>query len=99
MFTEDMAKRFGAKLREIEPLTSQRLPVAMSNLLRAIAQAEQPSPTVPDECSPGTGTEETAANNLCGSVGDAASAGLGTLAVCSRSILVARPTQRAKTSD
>ena len=60
MFTEDMARRFGAKLREIEPLTSQRLPVAMSDLLRAIARAEPPSPGVADECSPGTRTKETA---------------------------------------
>ena len=60
MFTEDMARRFGAKLREIEPLTSQRLPVAMSDLLRAIAQVEQPSPGKTPECIPGTGAEETA---------------------------------------
>ena len=33
--------RFGAKLREIEPIIWQGLPVAMANLLRAIAQAEQ----------------------------------------------------------
>jgi hypothetical protein len=56
MFTEDMARRFGAKLREIEPLDSQPLPLAISDLLRTIAQAEGKA----DECSPGTGAEETA---------------------------------------
>ena len=60
MFTQDMARRFGAKLREIEPLDSQPLPIAISDLLRAIAQAEQPPPGKADECSPGTGAEETA---------------------------------------
>ena len=60
MFAEDMARRFGAKLREIEPLTSQRLPVAMSDLLRAIAQAEQPSPGKTPECIRGAGAQETA---------------------------------------
>jgi hypothetical protein len=60
MFTEDMARRFGAKLLEIGPLTSRRLPVAMSDLLRAIAQAEQLSPGVADECSPDSGAEEMA---------------------------------------
>jgi hypothetical protein len=42
MLTEELARRFGAKLREIEPLDSQQLPLAISDLLRAIAQAEQP---------------------------------------------------------
>ena len=41
MPTEDLARRFGAKLRETEPIIWQGLPVAMANLLRAIAQAEQ----------------------------------------------------------
>ena len=44
MRTEDLARRFGAKLREIEPIIWQRLPVAMSDLLRVIAQAEEPHP-------------------------------------------------------
>jgi hypothetical protein len=60
MFTEDMARRFGAKLREIEPITSQQLPVAMSDLLRAIAHGEQPHPEEADDDSPGTDAEETA---------------------------------------
>jgi hypothetical protein len=60
MFTEDMRRRFGAKLREIEPLDSQRLPVAMSDLLRAIAQGEQPHSGENDENGSRIGAEETA---------------------------------------
>jgi hypothetical protein len=39
MLAQELAARFGPKLREIEPL-GQRLPAAMSDLLRVIAQAE-----------------------------------------------------------
>ena len=60
MPTEELARRFGAKLREIEPVDSQPLPIAISDLLRAIAQAEQPPPGKAEECSRGTGAEETA---------------------------------------
>lgn len=56
MRTEDMARRFGAKLREIEPLTAQRLPVAMANLLKAIAQAEQRRWDESNSATPGKDT-------------------------------------------
>ena len=59
MLTEELARRFGAKLREIEPVDSQPLPIAISDLLRAIAQAEQPPPGKAEECSRGD-AEETA---------------------------------------
>jgi hypothetical protein len=60
MLTEELARRFGAKLREIERLPSQRLPPAISDLLRAIAQAEQPPPGEADENGSRTDAEETA---------------------------------------
>ena len=56
MRTEDIARRFGAKLREIEPLTSQRLPVAMANLLKAIAQAEERRKGESNSAKPGKNT-------------------------------------------
>ena len=59
MLTEELARRFGAKLREIERLPSQ-LPPAISDLLRAIAQAEQPPPGEADESGSRTDAEETA---------------------------------------
>jgi hypothetical protein len=58
MLTEELARRFGAKLREIERLPSQ--PPAISDLLRAIAQAEQPPPGEADESGSRTDAEETA---------------------------------------
>jgi len=45
MLAQELAARFGPKLRETEPI-GQRLPAAMSDLLRVIAQAEA---THPDE--------------------------------------------------
>ena len=60
MPTEELARRFGAKLREIEPVDSQPLPIAISDLLRAIAQAEQPPPGEADENGSRTDAEETA---------------------------------------
>jgi hypothetical protein len=59
MFTENMVTRFGAKLREIEPLISQRLPVPMANLLKAIAQAEQRRKGESNSAKPG---EDTSGN-------------------------------------
>jgi hypothetical protein len=49
MPTDELARRFGAKLREIEPLPGQPLPAAMSDLLWAIAQGEQPHSGEADE--------------------------------------------------
>jgi len=43
MLAKELAARFGPKLREIEPL-GQRLPAAMSDLLRVIEQAEATHP-------------------------------------------------------
>ena len=60
MFTEELARCFGAKLREIERLPSQRLPLAISDLLRAIAQAEQPPRGEADKNGSRTDAEETA---------------------------------------
>ena len=48
MLAQELAARFGPKLREIEPL-GQRLPAAMSDLLRVIAQAEEPHSDDADE--------------------------------------------------
>jgi hypothetical protein len=64
MLTEELARRFGAKLREIEPLDSQQLPLAISDLLRAIAQAEQPPRGEADKSS--SGLRKRRANNRCG---------------------------------
>ena len=47
MPTEDLVRRFGAKLREIEPIS--RLPAAMSNLLSAITKAEYQRSDNPEE--------------------------------------------------
>jgi hypothetical protein len=60
MLTEELARRFGAKLREIEPLPGQRLPGPMSDLLRAIAQGEQPHSGETDENGSRTDSEQTA---------------------------------------
>ena len=58
MLTSELAARFGVKLREIEP-SRQRLPVAMSDLLRVIAQAEEPHPGEVDESRSRSDAEET----------------------------------------
>ena len=55
MLTEELVRRFGAKLREIEPPPGQSLPAAMSELLRAIAQGEQPHSGEADERLSGIG--------------------------------------------
>jgi hypothetical protein len=51
MLTEELAARFGTKLREIE-LPRQQLPAAMADLLLAIAQADAPRPGGSDESAP-----------------------------------------------
>ena len=56
MRTEDLARRFGAKLREIEPIIWQGLPIAMANLLKAIAQAEQRRKGESNSATPGEAT-------------------------------------------
>ena len=58
MLAQELAARFGPNLREIEPL-GQRLPVAMSDLLRDIAQAEEPHPGEVDESRSRSDVEET----------------------------------------
>ena len=58
MLTSELAARFGVKLREIEP-PRQRLPVAMSDLLRVIAQTEEPHPSEVDESRSRSDVEET----------------------------------------
>jgi hypothetical protein len=55
MLAQELAARFGPKLREIEPL-GQRLPAAMSDLLRVIEQAEA---TQSGESDDGGDIEET----------------------------------------
>ena len=58
MLAQELAARFGPKLREIEPL-GQRIPPAMSVLLRIIAQAEEPHPGEVDESRSRSNAEET----------------------------------------
>ena len=58
MLTEELAARLGTKLRQIEPLR-QRLPTTMADLLRVIAQAEEPCPDEADESGSLSDTEET----------------------------------------
>ena len=58
MLAQELSARFGPKLREIEP-PRQRLPVAMSDLLRVIAQAEESHPGEVDESGSRSDVEET----------------------------------------
>ena len=64
MLAKELAARFGPKLREIDPV-GQRLPAAMSDLLRVIAQAEEPHS---DDCD-GSGCHNDAAERQIVDVG------------------------------
>jgi hypothetical protein len=57
VLAEELAARFGTKLRQIEPVR-QVLPTAMSDLLRVIEQAEEPHPAE-KESSPRSDSEKT----------------------------------------
>jgi flavin-binding protein dodecin len=62
MLAQELAARFGPKLREIEPL-GQRLPAAMSDLLRVIEQSEAIHPGGSDDVGSRSDAEETPGNS------------------------------------